>query len=273
LIAETRINAVFNERVISDLADNLKLSRNTNVIQFGENVRESVRAYFVERARTNWKAIEREIKELYRSAARAELHKPAAERLAFLVEKLTPATRQWLDRCAVIPIVWPSIEEIKSNTQADSRVLKALSYGLERVEGRKRPGGKRSISIKPLLRVPQNRLPRKKRARSRNRQSQRKGSIGDFEKPPRQPKLIRGRPRDLAARELIQGLALDYLTATERRPPRRVNDASRGPFLRFVKRVFELVGIPSGNVAQLINEREIIRKKMARRRRMPLNYQ
>jgi hypothetical protein len=73
-----------------------------------------------------------------------------------------------------------------------------------------------------------------------------------------------GRPLDLAARELVQQLALTYLEVTEKRPPRRVHpyNATKQPFLQFVVHCFKLIGLESGNVADLINEREQRRRKM-----------
>ena len=100
------------------------------------------------------------------------------------------------------------------------------------MEGRKRPSGRRSrATFQPLLRVPES---------------------------------SRGRPRDLAARELVQQLALAYLEATGRSPPRRVSLRSQGPFFRLVRGCFDLIRIPAGGVVGLINEREIQRKKLKR---------
>jgi hypothetical protein len=131
----------------------------------------------------------------------------------------------------------------QTRKQAVKRLRSILSYGLEPVRGRKRPSGRRSRSIQPLLRIPQ------KVHRSKSISRKRRG---------------RGRPRDLAARELVQQLALTYLEATGRRPPRRVNLRSQGPFFRLVRRCFKEARITAGGVADLINEREIRRKKFKR---------
>jgi hypothetical protein len=74
----------------------------------------------------------------------------------------------------------------------------------------------------------------------------------------------RGRPRDPAARELVQNLALAYLEATGQRPPRRVRAGMtpEQPFLKFVRGCFDLAGITSGNIDSLINEREARRLLM-----------
>jgi hypothetical protein len=72
----------------------------------------------------------------------------------------------------------------------------------------------------------------------------------------------RGRPRDPAARILVQNLALTYLEVSGQRPPAWVRSqaAPEQPFLKFVRRVFERARITSGNVDSLINERKTQRK-------------
>jgi hypothetical protein len=243
LIAETDIDCVFNAGVIAELAKCIKTPPDA-VTRFAENVRSAVRAYFAERARTNWKAIGKQIGDLHRLVDRADRgSEPATARL---VGSIDQATRNWLERCARRPLSFPSSNEIldrRTRKQAIKQLRSMLSYGYEPVKGRKRPSGKRSRSIQPLLRIPQ------KVHRSNSTSRKRRG---------------RGRPRDLAARELVQQLALTYAEATGRPPPRRVNLWSQGPFLRLVRRCFDLVRISAGGVVDLINEREIRRKKLKR---------
>jgi hypothetical protein len=246
LIAETDIDCVFNASVIAELAKDIKTPPDA-VTRFGDNVRSAVRAYFAERARTNWKAIGKQIDDLHRLVDRADRgSEPAAARLADRIGSIDPATRNWLERCTHRVLSFPSPNEIldgRIGKQAVKRLRSILSYGHEPVKGRKRPSGKRSRSIQPLLRIP-NRV-----HRSNSISRKRRG---------------RGRPRDLAARELVQKLALAYTEATGRPPPRRVNLRSQGPFLRLVRRCFDHVRISAGGVGDLINEREIRRKKLKR---------
>jgi hypothetical protein len=260
LIAENEIDFVFDEGVTAKMAEDIEAPADA-VVRFGDNVRAAVRAYFAERARTNWKAIEKQIGDLnrlvdeaYRSVAGpiprrfilGEI-KPvkgdvrgsevAAERLADRVGSIDQATRSWLERCAHGPLPFPSSDEIRdrrTRKQAIKQWRNILSYGQEQVTGRKRPSGKRSRTIRPLLRV---------------------------------PKSSRSRPVDLAARELVQHLALAYLEATGRSPPRRVNLRIKGPFFRLVEWCFRLIGIPTGNIVHLINEREVRRKEIEARHR------
>jgi hypothetical protein len=112
------------------------------------------------------------------------------------------------------------------------RLRRMLCDGCDWVEGRKRAGGRRSRSRQLWLRVPQKTGPDERRTTGR------------------------GRPLDLAARELVQQLALTYLEATGKPPPKRVNSKRSGPFLRFVRLGFKMADLPTGNLEELINERE-----------------
>jgi hypothetical protein len=231
----TDIDGVFNEDTIARLAKDIKTQPDA-VTRFGDDVRAAVRAYFAECARTNWKTIGEQIGDLYGLVDRAHRgSEPAVRRVAARIGLIDQATRNWLERCAHRPLSFPSSEEIldrRTQKKAIKELRNILSYGQERVKGRKRPGGKRSRpTFQPALRV---------------------------------PKSLRGRPRDLAARELVQQLALTYIEATGRSPPRRVALRSQGPFLRLVRRCFDLAQISAGGVVDLINGREIRRKKLKR---------
>jgi hypothetical protein len=235
LIAEKDIDSVFNADVIAELAKDIKAPPDA-VARFGDNVRAAVRAYFAERARTNWKAIGKQIGDLDRLVGRADRDtEPAAAPLADCIGSIDQATRNWLKRCAYGLLPFPSSDEIRdrgTRKRAISRLRRILSCGRKFVKGRRRPGGKQSrTTSQSVLRV---------------------------------PKSSRGRPVDLAARELIQQLALAYVEATGHSPPRRVNSRSRGPFFRLVRRCFEEARITAGSVVELINEREIQRKEFER---------
>jgi hypothetical protein len=121
----------------------------------------------------------------------------------------------------------PSAAEIRSAATRQSAVQRLrlmISYGGGPVEGRKRPGDRRSRSFKPLLRVPET--------------------------------VRRGRPLESADREFVQWLAVAYLEGAGHPPPLTAHQSIdiRGPFPRFAYRCFELVGAPSGNVTRLINQ-------------------
>ena len=235
MIAENEVDRVFDAGAIAKLATAIKAPPNATT-RLGDNVRAAAHAYFAERARTHWKAIGKQIADLHSAVDTADRDgDSAAARLAYRINSTDQATRNWLERCARREIRFPLPDEIvnrQTRKQAIGRLRSILSYGREPVKGRNRPSGKRSrTTFQSRLRVPQS---------------------------------LRGRPRDLAARELVQQLALAYTDATGRSPPRRVNLGSAGPFFRFVKRCFELLRISSGGVVDLINEREIRRKQLER---------
>jgi hypothetical protein len=175
LIAEKEVDFVFNAGVIAEVAKDIKAPPDA-VTRFGDNVRAAVRAYFAERARTNWKAIRKQIGDLDRLVDSADRGgEPAAVGLADCIGSVNQATRDWLERCARRPLSFPLSDEIRdrrTRKQAISRLRSILSYGREQVKGRRRPSGKRSRTTFQSLR--------------------------------RVPKSLRGRPRDLAARELVQ---------------------------------------------------------------------
>jgi hypothetical protein len=226
LIAENQIDQVFSAAVIAEMAKDIKAPPDA-VTRFEDNVRAAARGYFAERARTNWKAITKSIKGLNGLADKAyHGSEDAAAALADRIGSLDQNVRRWLDWCTRRQLPFPSPREIKdpgTRKQAISRLLSILSYGQKQAPGRKRPGGKQSRTTIHSLRV---------------------------------PTISPGRPGDLAARELVQQLALAYLEATGRSPPQCVSISSPGPFFRLVRRCFRLIQIPDGYVANLINERE-----------------
>jgi hypothetical protein len=143
------------------------------------------------------------------------------------------ASRNTQDRCKI-----PTAEEILSpatRQKAVERLRLILSYGGRIVAGRKRAGGRRSRSFKPLLRVPEQTKP--------------------------------GRPRNEAEREFVQWLAVAYVEVTERSPPRTAhyNIDIRGPFSNFVHQCFKLVGAPTGNLTRLLNQYGATRRRGEKR--------
>jgi len=231
VIAEKDIDFVFNVGVIAELAKDIKLPADADIARFSDNIRIAARSYFTERERA--KNIRLQVEELYRLVDKADRgDETAVARLAGRLVSVNQSTRHWLAQCVHRPISFPSPDEIrKIQTRQDAmrRLRSILSYGLKWVKDRQRPSGRHSVSLKPVLRVPQHRLPPDE-ATASNRIKRGDKSDQSEESPKRRP----GRPRDLAARELVQCLALTYLEATGRSPPRRVSSASQGPFLRLV---------------------------------------
>jgi hypothetical protein len=231
MIAEKDVDIVFSDAVVAQLL--AKRSSDAAVVAAG--IREAVHAYLALRAGTAWKNLRLQIESLYKLAEQAaQGGDRACYELAVRVAAINPVTRQTVERSVYRAVLFPTADEIrneKTRQAAIDRLQSILSVGLKWERGRKRPNGRRSWSLKPLLRL---------------------------------PGLPRGRVRDVAARDLVQKLELIWLEMTGQRPPRSVNTdlASLQPFLIFVRGIFERVGIK--NYEELINEREIERRIMER---------
>ena len=234
LIAEKDIDAVFSDAAVAKLLH--RVSADAAIIgRAGRSIREAVHVYLALRARTAWKDIRRQIERLYGLAERAaRSSEPAITELAERIAGIDPAVRQSVERSIYRRVAFPTADEIRNEgtrQAAISRLQSILSTGLKWAKGRKRPNGQRSRSLKPLLRVPD---------------------------------LGRGRPRDIAARELMQNLRLIWLETSGQRPPNWVSadNSTLQPFFVFVSEVFGRLGIK--NYEELVNEREIARRIMER---------
>ena len=192
MIKEHEIDAVFDDRTIRCLLAGLKLSADAKprtdaeqqqrIARFAESVRGAMRCYFVVRAHTNYPAIRAQITNLHRLVVRADDgNEKAVAELKEQLGDVDPATREWLEHCVYRDLAFPSADEIaneKTRPATIRRLHNILCYGGVWIEGRRRQSGRRSQSWKPLLRLPKN--------------------------------TGRRRPPDLAARELVQQLALTF---------------------------------------------------------------
>jgi hypothetical protein len=239
LIALSDVERVFNAGVVASLARTAKLPAEADIDRFGESIRIAGRIFLEAKSRLNAPQLRTAIERLYQLNTRAEQGSDRAARaLARAVDVMPADVRQWLLSCPSPERNIPTSAEILSNRRATrqraiERLRLMLSYGGTVFGGRKRPGGRRSRSFKPLLRVP--------------------------------AKIERGRPRGDAERQFIQSLALAYVEVSERPPPRTAHHDVRGPFPCFVHRCFELVGAPTGNVTKLLNEYGSMWRKAHRR--------
>ncbi len=226
LIALSDVEHVFNSEVVEGLARTAKLPEGADIVRFAESIKVAVRIYLEARLRLSAPQLRAGIEELYKLNTRAKRGgERAARDLARAVGTMPAGMRNWLAHFDTLqtPHIPNAAEIISPATRqrALQRLSVVLSHGAVVVIGRKRPGGKRSRSVKPLLNVPTG--------------------------------IERTRPRGHAEREFVQWLALAYLEGTGKKPPYTAREAS-GPFSKFVSECFELAGAPSGNVPRLINE-------------------
>jgi hypothetical protein len=227
LIAISDVESVFNDAIINELANILKLKylEGDDFSRFAKSIRQDVRLFIEAKHRLNNPKLREAIVKLYGLTTRAEHHDDrAAETLARAVDATPLEVWDWLARFNPKGCDIPTAAEIVSpatRARAVQRLRLALSYGGLMKDGRKRPTGRRSRSFAPMLRVP---------------------AIEPY------------RPRGEAEREFVRNLAFTYLSARGKSPPYQVDFQVRGPFSAYVHRCFELAGAPSGHVTSLINE-------------------
>jgi integrase len=234
LISLSDVEEVFNDQVVKNLARPLKLPSDVDITRFCESIRIGARIFLEAKAKLNDPQLRAAIARLYQLNTHAERGGDREARaLARAVAAMPADVSQWLISRNPDARTLPTAAEIlapATRQDAVDRFRLILSYGGGWV-GRKRPGGRRSWSFKPWLRAPETIQP--------------------------------GRPGALAEREFVQWLAVAYVEATGRSPPRTAHFESsiRGPFPNFVHQCFELIGAPTGNVTRLLNEYGELRRR------------
>jgi hypothetical protein len=238
LIALDEIDQTIDDAAIMELAKIARSPANASLSRFAQNIRNDARLFIEAMGRLNIPKLREEIARLYGLTSRAASGGKATIQLARALEAMPTEVRDWLARSDHTSRNIPTAAEILSpatRTDAVDRLRLILSYGGVVEDGRKRPTGKRSRSFRSLLRVPAS--------------------------------IKRGAPPGEAERDFVQNLALTYTELTGKKTPYTVHYSFeiRGPFPKFVHRCFELVGVPSGNVTRLINERGAVRRQIERR--------
>jgi hypothetical protein len=192
LIAVSDVEQVFSDLVVRELARTLKFPASADIGRFGLSVRTAARIFLETKGQLNAPQLRAAVARLYRLISRAErCDNGAALALAGAVDTLPALLRRWLTSCnrphnRDIPRA-TEIRSLVTRQNAVERLRLIVSYGSRVVPGRKCPGGRRSRSVKPLLRVPET--------------------------------ARRGRPSGLAERELVQWLAIAYLEGAGHPPP------------------------------------------------------
>jgi hypothetical protein len=249
LISLSEIDQIFNESAIKELADALKVQEGA-YSRLAHNVRNDARFFIEAKGRLNIPKLRKEIARLYGFSSRAAGGGKVTLQLARAVDAIPNDVREWLARCSPEGRNIPTAAEILSPaTRADAvdRLRLAVSFGGQEIEGRKRPTGKRSRSVEPLLRIP---------AYAKREDEQTDSGKQTSSKRKR-------RPRGEAERGFVQNLALTYTELTGKRTPDTASLRTPGPFAKFVRRCFELIGAPTGSVIRLINQRGDARRALA----------
>jgi hypothetical protein len=228
------------------IVDNAKLPDKADKHCLARGIQEAAAIYMREVAEPNPKGLHKEIKALYDAAMKQQY-----DQAALLREQLSVKTRDSLNgRAGRIGLTLPSPEDLRDSARRDeacATTVKLCRIGGDRVEGRKRPFGKRSATtFKPLLYAPSG--------------------------PPELAALNYRSPRNFskrdAERNLVMWLGVAWLEATGTSPSRTADRRNLGPFARLVREVLQLASGQEHSdsaVAERINELEVRRRKMERR--------
>src|SRR5262245_37189754 len=160
LIAISDVEGVFNDEIVKELAQTAKPPADADIARLARSIRISARIFLEKQNKLNFPQLRTAIERLYRVNTRAEDgNDRAAQALACAVDAMPADVRQWLLSCQrPHDRNIPTATEILSPPTRQSAVERfrlILSWGGRVVAGRKRSGGRRSLSFKPLLRLPQ----------------------------------------------------------------------------------------------------------------------
>jgi hypothetical protein len=273
-----KLNEVFDDKAIEALARTAKLPRDADKVRFGADIRDDVRIFLVPSRRLSLPQLRNYIEKLYRLNNRLRLQIVRAQ------TRVTPATgkprtesRSGIGRSRVL------LSELEYEPKLDDRTLQegdsaanalatavdampdlvmtwlqsacplgagAIPTGAEILSPKTRQSAVRSLS-EVLSHGGGSRIGRK---RGSDKHSEK------FAPKLNAPSIKRNRPRQEAHRELVQNLALTYEEHTGKEIPFTAT-SDGGPFPSLVSQVFDLIGMPSGNVPRLINEFGRARKK------------
>ena len=159
MISVGDVECVFNDSVVTTLAEDLQVPTHERA-RFAQSVRLDARLFLEAKARPTFLALGEAIIRLYQLNIRAERGSDLeVRRLIRGIEGTSADVWAWLNLGKLKRYAAPPKEEFMSPQRRQSAIeglRQFLSMGGSIVEGRKRPGGKRSRSFKPLLRIPAN---------------------------------------------------------------------------------------------------------------------
>jgi hypothetical protein len=193
-----------------------------------------------ERCIADLNSVHDEIKGLY-SAANRRRYLDAAERL----ERLSKQARDFIGKRSArptVPLELPSSDALRhpeTQDEACAAIVSLLRIGGRWQEGRRRPGGKRSMTFVATLHAPP---------------------------PP---------PKRQAELNFVMLLQVAYAEATGKPPALTVNPQRPGPFARLAKACLRFIGAASVDVNDLVNElnrrarRKGRPKRKVRKRQLP----
>jgi hypothetical protein len=231
-IAVDQVPVVFDDRCVKALASVGKLPAGADLERFARSLRGAVGDYVLAARAPSSNDLSREIGALLRAANRKKY-----DEVGYLLDRLSLEAREWLDgrgkpqawrwilgeHVAKLPLA-DALRDPARRNEACARVSELCTVGGQIVEGRRRPGGKRSRTYRPALCA---------------------------------PKPSRYRTRLEAELDLVAALQTSFVGAADRMPALTARHASAhrrpGPFARMVQKVLHLAGSRADAVG-LINE-------------------
>jgi hypothetical protein len=200
----------------------LPLLPDADLLRFAAGLRSAAEIYIRDVRVADDNAVHHEIEALYRAA-----HRRRYEEAAEQIEGLSNRTRDFIKkRCARPSVPWrlPRADALRHSATRDDACLAIVSLlrvGGRWQEGRRRPGGKRSMTFVAALHA---------------------------------PKLQKHPPKRRAERDFIMWLQVAYAEATDQLPPLTANPERPGPFARMAKACLRQLGMEAADVVELINE-------------------
>jgi hypothetical protein len=234
-IAAQDVRRKFDDECIDRLAKIAGLPDTADQQRFAASIREAARLYAEDVRKPNVNAVHDEVARLLQAASRR-----AYERVAHLIEALSPDARQWFEMREATPgfknagLRFPAAKFLRDPArrgEACDAVRRFCAMGGKYIEGRKRGSGKRSTTWEPLP------------------------WASDRTSHP---------PKREAERHFVMRLRLAWLEATGNAASATVNPLRPGPFARFVGECLKHVGAPHADPVGLINDLDERRVQLVR---------
>jgi len=233
-VASIDLLRVFDDMRVDQLSRIGELPASADRQRFADSIREAARIYARDARKPKNNDVRDEIERLHKAASQGKY-----ERVAVLIETLSPELRRLLETRARTPgfeaagLKIPSSSVLRDpirREQACDVIRRFCSFGGSYIEGRMRRTGKRSITWKPLLPVPES---------------------------------VQHPPKRETERQFVTYLQLAWIEATEKLPPATVNPSrSDRPFANLVRECLRLVGAGHADAVALINDLNVRRREM-----------
>lgn len=234
--APEAVPLIFSDERVQQLAAEAKLPPDADLPRFAAAIRSAAEIYIRDISTADDNAVHHEIKALY-SAAKRHRYAETAE----LIDNLSKRTREFINKRAERPSVpWkiPAAGALRNEATRDNTcaaIVSLLRIGGRWEQGRRRPGGKRSMSFVPTLYAP------KLQTRPEKRKTE---------------------------RAFVMWLQVAYTEATGQLPSLTANPERPGPLARMAKACLKLVGMPAVDAVELINGLHH-RRRQIRKRQLP----